>query len=118
MLPITVDAVRVWLHVVAATVWVGGQLTLAGLVPSLREMDAGAPRVVARRFSRFAWPAYAVLIVTGVWNVVTIDPAWDTDYGRTVMVKVCVVLASGVTAALHARARTKVALAAFGAASA
>ena len=32
MLPLTVDTVRLSLHVLAATVWVGGQLTLAGLV--------------------------------------------------------------------------------------
>ena len=117
VLPVSVDALRVWLHVVAAAVWVGGQLTLAGLVPALRGLDAHAPRIVARRFSRIAWPAFAVLVATGVWNVVALEPTWDSDYGRTVMVKIAVVAASGVTAALHARARTKVALASFGAAS-
>ena len=28
MLPVTVDGVRLFLHVLAATLWVGGQLTL------------------------------------------------------------------------------------------
>ena len=34
--------VRLFLHVIAATVWVGGQLTLAGLVPGLRAIDPRA----------------------------------------------------------------------------
>ena len=36
MLPVTVDTIRVTLHVLAATVWVGGQITLAGLLPTWR----------------------------------------------------------------------------------
>ena len=117
MLPITWDAVRVFLHVLAATIWVGGQLTLAGLVPGLRALAPDAPRTVARRFNRIAWPAFAVLVATGIWNVLVLEPAWDTAYGRTVMVKILVVTASGVTAFVHAQARSKAALAVFGALS-
>lgn len=36
MLPAGWDTVRMFVHVLAATVWVGGQLTLAALVPALR----------------------------------------------------------------------------------
>lgn len=111
------DSLRVFLHVVAATIWVGGQLTLAGLVPGLRALGPDAPRTVARRFNRIAWPAFAVLVVTGIWNVLELEPDWDSAYGRTVMVKVLVVTASGLAAFAHARARSKVGLAAFGAVS-
>jgi hypothetical protein len=45
-----------------------GQLTLAALVPALRRADATVPRVAARRFNQVAWPAFAVLIATGIWN--------------------------------------------------
>lgn len=117
MLPVTWASMRVFLHVAAATVWVGGQLTLAGLVPGLRALGADAPRAVARRFNRIAWPAYAVLVATGVWNIVALDPDWGSDYGQTVMVKIAVVAASGLSALLHARARSKAGLAVFGAAS-
>jgi putative copper export protein len=117
MLPITWDAVRVFIHVLAATVWVGGQLTLAGLVPGLRELGADAPRTVARRFNRIAWPAFGVLIATGIWNVVVLDPDWDSDYGRTVMLKVAVVAASGISAYVHAGASSRRMLAIFGALS-
>ena len=117
MLPVSWATVRVFLHVAAATVWVGGQLTLAGLVPGLRDLAPDAPRTVARRFNRIAWPAFGVLVVTGIWNIIELAPDWDSDYGRTVMVKIAVVAASGVSALLHARARSPRALAVFGAAS-
>jgi len=115
MLPVTDDTIRVFLHVLAATVWVGGQLTLAGLVPGLRALGEDAPRAVARRFNRIAWPAFAVLVATGIWNVLVVEPDWGSDYGVTVMVKVLVVTLSGISAAVHAAARSKAALAAFGA---
>lgn len=117
MLPVSWATVRVFIHVTAAAVWVGGQLTLAGLVPGLRALAPDAPRTVARRFNRIAWPAYGVLVATGIWNIVDLSPDWDSDYGRTVMVKIAVVAASGLSALLHTRARSRGALAVFGAAS-
>ena len=118
MLPVSWTTIRLFIHVLAATVWVGGQLTLAGLVPGLRALGEDAPRTVARRFNRIAWPAFGVLVVTGIWNLVEVDPKFDTAYGRTVMVKVLVVAIAGVAAFLHTQARSKVGLAVFGALSA
>jgi putative copper export protein len=60
--------------VLAATVWVGGQLTLAALVPVLRRVGPNAPRVAARRLNVVAWPAYGVLIATGIWNIAAVSP--------------------------------------------
>jgi putative copper export protein len=117
MLPVTWDTIRVFLHVAAATIWVGGMFTLAGLVPGLRGLSPDAPRVVARRFNLIAWPAYFVLVATGIWNVIAIDPAFDTPYGRTLMVKVVVAIISGVAALLHSIARSKAGLAVWGAVS-
>jgi putative copper export protein len=118
VLPVSWTTIRLFVHVLAATVWVGGQLTLAGLVPGLRALGEDAPRTVARRFNRIAWPAFGVLVVTGIWNVMTLSPRWDTAYGRTVMVKILVVAVAGVAAFLHTQARSKVGLAVFGALSA
>ena len=117
MLSVHTSTVRLFLHVLAATVWVGGQLTLAGLVPGLRSLSPDAPRAVARRFNQIAWPAFAVLVVTGLWNIAAVHPQWSSAYGTTLMVKIVVVIASGVTAAVHANARSKTGLAVWGAAS-
>ncbi len=117
MLPVSWTTVRLFLHVLGATVWVGGQLTLAGLVPGLRTLSADAPRVVARRFNAMAWAAFAVLVATGIWNILAIRPDWSSSYGTTLIVKLVVVAVSGIAAALHARARSSAGLAAFGALS-
>lgn len=117
MLPITWSTVRLFVHVVAATVWVGGQLTLAALVPALRAAGPDVPRTAAQAFNRVAWVAYGVLIFTGLWNIMVIEPTWDSAYGRTLMLKLVFVVLSGVTAFLHARAKSRVGLAVFGAAS-
>jgi putative copper export protein len=117
VLPVSWTTIRVFLHVLGATVWVGGQLTLAGLVPGLRRVSPDAPRAVARRFNVIAWVAFAVLIATGIWNILAIRPDWSSSYGTTLIVKLVVVAASGLTAALHARARSAGPLAVFGALS-
>jgi putative copper export protein len=114
VLPVDVETVRLFLHVLAATVWVGGQLVLAALVPALRGAGAEVPRVAAHAFNRVAWPAFAVLILTGVWNVVA-EGDRGPAYRTTLMIKLTVVAVSGVTAFLHARATTRRGMAVFGA---
>jgi putative copper export protein len=115
MLPVSWDTIRLFLHVLAATVWVGGQLTLAALVPVLRRLGTEVPRTAARRFNQVAWPAFAVLVLTGVWNVIAERSKISGSYETTLVVKLVVVAVSGVTAALHARARSPAGLAVFGA---
>jgi putative copper export protein len=109
------DTVRLFLHVLAAAVWVGGQLTLAALVPVLRRAGAEIPRAAARGFNRIAWPAFGVLVITGVWNIIAVRSRIAGSYQATLILKLVAVLISGVTAFLHARARTPRATAAYGA---
>jgi putative copper export protein len=115
VLPVSWDTIRLFLHVLAATIWVGGQLTLAALVPVLRRLGGEIPRAAARAFNRVAWPAFAVLVLTGVWNVIAERGKITGSYEVTLVVKLVVVVISGVTAALHARARSAAGLAVFGA---
>ena len=99
------ETLRLFLHVLAATVWVGGQIVLAAAVPALRRAGADAPRAAARAYSRVAWPAFAVLVATGIWNVAASDDRTDGD-SRTLGVKLLLVAASGAAAYVHARAGT------------
>jgi len=115
MLSVSWDTIRPFLHVLAATVWVGGQITLAALVPVLRRLGAEIPRAAARRFNQVAWPAFAVLVVTGIWNIAAVHAQVHGSYETTLVVKLIVVAISGVTAALHARARNPRWIAVFGA---
>jgi putative copper export protein len=114
MLPIDLETVRLFLHVLAATVWVGGQLVLAAVVPALRRAGSDVPRVAARAFNRVAWPAFGVLVATGIWNIVA-EGDRGSAYRTTLTVKLVVVAASGVTAFLHARTASRRGMAVFGA---
>ena len=112
------DTVRLTLHVIAATIWVGGQFTLAGLVPTLRAHDAELPKKVARRFNRLAWPAYGVLVATGIWNLLKHDMASQSNaYNLTVFLKLVIVGVAGFAAVVHSNTRSKVVLAVGGALS-
>ena len=115
LLSVNWDTIRLFLHVLAATVWVGGQITLAALVPVLRRLGADIPRAAARRFNQVAWPAFGVLIITGIWNIAAVRGEVTGSYETTLIIKLVVVAISGVTAALHARARSPAGLAVFGA---
>jgi putative copper export protein len=109
------NSVRLFLHVLAATIWVGGQLTLAALVPALRAAGAEVPGRAARAFNRVAWPAFAVLILTGSWNIAAEHDKVHGAYRTTLIVKLVVVAASGATAFAHTRTRNRTALAVYGA---
>jgi putative copper export protein len=105
-----------FLHVLAATVWVGGQFVLAGLVGTVRSQAPDAVRPVARAFARLAWPAFAVLVATGIWNLVDVDVGnTTTAYQVTVFVKVAVAVASAVFVLIHSLGKSKLALALGGA---
>jgi putative copper export protein len=108
------ETVRLFLHVLGAAVWVGGQITLAALVPALRAAGTTVPAAAARAFNRVAWPAFALLVVTGIWNVLA-ESQRGGAYRRTLALKLVLVAVSGVTAWLHARARAPRGLAVFGA---
>ena len=115
MLAPALDTVRLTLHVLAATVWVGGQIGMMGLVGPARGLGADAPKTLARAFARLAWPAYVVLLVTGVWNVTAVHySSQDSAWKAVLMAKIAVVLLAGLGAFLHQRATTKGQLALWG----
>lgn len=64
------DVVR-WFHLLAATIWIGGMITVAALVPVLRRH--GVPRetiqAAARRFGQATWVAISISALTGVWQL-------------------------------------------------
>ncbi len=111
----TVGGIRLILHVTAAAVWVGGQITVAGLLPTIRGLGEDAPKQVARAFARLMWPAYAVLLVTGFWNISAVGVSSATQAWKVVlMVKIAVVVIAGIAVFLHQRATSKVGLAVWG----
>ncbi len=99
-------AVLIWLHVVAATAWVGSMIFFATVaVPVLRkpEVRAAAPRLMrllGARFRVLGWVSLSLLVVTGVTNLVargigwsTLGDAtfWGTSFGRSLAYKLALV---------------------------
>jgi uncharacterized membrane protein len=103
VLPVHVTTVRLFLHVLGAIVWVGGQIALGAVVPVVRRFaGVDAVRAAARRFQQIAWPAFALLLGTGVWNLFAVKVGDASgQYLTTLFVKLLVVALSGAAAALH-----------------
>lgn len=116
MLSPTLDTIRIFLHVLAASVWVGGQIALAGIVPGLRASHPGSTKLVAHAYARVAWPAFAIVVVTGLWNIGEVDVSnTTTEYQVTLFVKVLLAMASGAAAVVHSVGTSKLAIALGGA---
>jgi putative copper export protein len=99
---ISLHIVRTFVHVLAAMIWVGGQLSLAGLMPAIRTLGPGAPKVVAKRFGLLSWPAFAVLTFTGIWNAFALNVSDQTTAYKTAFgIKMSCYLVAGFGAALH-----------------
>ena len=110
MLPITATTVRLFLHVLAATVWVGGQITLGAVIPALRpvaddpdpEAARARIRAVAQRFQVAAWIAFGVLLLTGIWNLQALHVGdQGGEWLATLMAKLFCVAVTGTAAAVH-----------------
>jgi uncharacterized membrane protein len=105
----------VYLHILGAVVWVGGMLFLAlVLVPALRPLPpaerAALVGAVGRRFRAVGWACIALLVVTGLVNAayrgVTLETFFSSAFlasafGRTLWVKLALVLAMIVLSAIH-----------------
>jgi putative copper export protein len=105
MLSVRSSEVVLWVHVLAACVWIGGQVVVAAIVPMLRPVE-GLAAAAGRRFQLVAWPAFLLLVATGVDNVRNAGITWGslttTDTGRTLSAKLGLVALSGAAAAVHA----------------
>ena len=99
------DTVRVVLHVLAVTVWIGGQIVVGAVVPVVGRAFPGSGKVAAKAFSRVAWPAFGIAIVTGLWGMLAI-PSEQTTRGWSMLlgIKMLVVLISGAAALAHQNA--------------
>jgi copper transport protein len=84
------------LHVLAASIWIGGLAQLVAVAPHLlRGLSGGelaqARTAVARRFSAIAMACAAVIAVTGVaralWEVSAVSQVWRTGYGQALAAK-------------------------------
>ena len=81
-----------WLHLVAASVWVGGVFTLAFCVWPLAP---GLRRPAFLGFARLAAGLVAVMVLAGAYlafvRLPQVSDLWETQYGRLLLVKAAIV---------------------------
>jgi putative copper export protein len=61
-----------WVHLISASVWVGGLITLAAVVGTLRaqKVERSVLQAVARQFGRVSWTAMGVAVFSGAWMAI------------------------------------------------
>lgn len=97
------------LHILGATIWVGGHLTLAlTILPrALEQQRASIVTDFEQRYERIGLPALAVQLATGLWlahHLLGSVTNWfePTPLARLVQIKLAL-LAGTVALAVHAR---------------
>jgi copper transport protein len=101
-----------WLHLLAASLWVGGMMYIATTyLPTLRgcslqERTASLLSVLPR-YSPLAITGVIIMAVSGPFNATIHMSSWEqlfsTAYGRALVVKVLLVGALLITSAIHVR---------------
>lgn len=110
MLNPTSETWRLFLHVAAASVWVGGQIVLAGIVPVVRTGNRELLSSVARQFARLSWPAFLVATLTGIWSIAEINVGdLSTEYQVVLFVKLFCAGLSATAAVVHSLGNSKAA---------
>ena len=107
--------IAVWLHILAATIWVGGIAFLVlVVVPWLRETDrnlaATMLNAAGRRFRNIGWICFAVFLVTGSYSLWIrgvrlssfMQPEWlSSAFGAAVVVKLVLFTLIVVVSLVH-----------------
>jgi cytochrome c oxidase assembly factor CtaG/uncharacterized membrane protein len=100
------------LHVLAASLWVGGLVAVLALAVSHTSDRRAALATAVPRFSGLALVCWLVLAVTGVVNALVRIPLADlfgSTYGALILAKVVALLVLGALGALHRRSSVEAA---------
>jgi putative copper export protein len=108
------EGLVVWLHLVAASIWVGGSIFIGVILSPMLNMITRTveERIIVlikigRRFSYIAIPSFGVLVLTGIYNskAFLFDPStlYQTNYGVILLVKISLVIATLIAYIIHIR---------------
>ena len=99
-----------WLHIVAAVIWIGGNLVMAMVVvPYFRRSVSPVERIqilsqIGRRFEPIVWGCVLVLIFSGLLNIFLSYPDLTGLAGafmRTLLIKLLLVIVLIFLTAIH-----------------
>lgn len=109
-----VNALIIWAHLIAASIWVGGSIfigiVLAPLLKTISDSIEGRLSImirVGRKFNKIGVPSLIVLIVTGIYNstafIVNPSMILSTSYGVVLLIKIILVILLIITFVVHVR---------------
>ena len=109
-----VDALILWGHLVAASIWVGGSIfigiVLAPLLKTISNSVDGRLSImirVGRKFNKIGVPSLLILIATGIYNSGGFfskpSLVLSTNYGIILLIKVILVIILIITFIIHVR---------------
>jgi uncharacterized membrane protein len=95
----SIDELIRWVNLTAATVWVGGMITIAAVVPVLRRggADIALIRAAARRFGHMTWIAITISVATGILQLFR----FEYDLTPALVIKLLLVSVSISLAFVH-----------------
>ncbi len=108
------EGLIVWLHLVAASIWVGGSIFIGVILSPMLKMIARTAEErlvilmkIGRRFNCIAIPSFGVLVLTGIYNskAFLFEPTtlYQTNYGVILLIKIVLVIATLIAYILHIR---------------
>ena len=108
------QAIITWIHLVSASIWVGGGLFLGViLAPILKKTSMSLEERISlmvrvgRRFNTIAVPSLIILIVTGIYSSHALlgrpDLLLSTSYGGFLVIKIILVVAVVIAFIVHVR---------------
>lgn len=106
-----VDLLIRWLHVIAAVVWIGGNLTMAMvIVPYFKRSVSPVERIktltqIGKGFEPIVWGCVLVLIFSGIYNIFGSIDLGDSEslspFMRTLSIKLILVLILIILTGIH-----------------
>jgi putative copper export protein len=108
------QAIILWIHLISASIWVGGSIFI-GIVfsPLLKTMFSSVEEriqimiKVGKRFNKIAVPSLIILMGTGLYNSYILlskpDLLLATSYGNFLIIKIILVIALIITYVIHVR---------------
>lgn len=106
------DGIVIWIHLLAACIWVGGSIFI-GLIlaPMLKNISNSVEERLAlmikvgRRFNKFAFPSFIILIVSGIYNsrffFENPNNFFESDYGIFLFIKIILTIITFISYVIH-----------------
>lgn len=109
-----VDSLIIWIHLLSASIWVGGSIFIGIVIgPMLKSLANSVEErtvmmiKIGRRFNRIALPALGVLVATGIYNTHVLlaspETVLSSTYGTILVIKVALVASMIAVFGVHVK---------------